>query len=206
MANRSNLQIQKQLIQEYKQDLSYSKITQIYFFLLFGLSYFSDKIFFNNYLNSDRIFEDEKAENYIYISTKFNIIFSFSLILLVLAKEYARNFLLSRYGIDKNINVFYMTFFLIISKLVTLFLIYFFLSATESIFIIYSLGVLAIVMLLGMSVYLSLIQETIILVFSKNLSSIKEKLDIKDSYLNSLPNPIKLILSFLMKRTKERSF
>ncbi len=206
MANRSDLQTQKQLIQESKQDLSYSKITQIYFFLLFGFSYFSDKIFFNNYLNSDKIFEDEKAENYIYISTKFNIIFSFSLILLVLAKEYARNFLLNRLSIDMNLNLFYVTFLLIISKLFTLFLIFFFLSANDSIFIIYSLCVIAIFMLIGMSFYLSLIQDTIILVFSKNLSKIREKLDIKDMYLNSFSDPIKLILSFLMKRNKERSF
>lgn len=184
-------------------EITEQKISNVYFFILFGFSFFSDKIFFN-VITEKESFEDDKSELYHYILGKLNILLSFTFIVIIIAKEYIRNTILSLTNKDINFNPFFMSVVLIFFKLITLTVIGIYSLKSNSItgiLVTYFLYIIMNIMGLGLSLFISLLYDSIKLISNWNMSSIRKKLIYQNSYIDTMPDSIKLILSHLTNRS-----
>ena len=156
---------------EIKSDVIDDKIRNVYFFILYGFSYFSEQIFFRQITEIESL-EDYKFGAYYYMIGKINIFLSLVFICIVIFKEHIRVRVLSFTSKEISFNYFNMTTILIIFT----------------------------IMSLGLSLFLSLIIDLIRLIFKWNFRSIEKKLKYSNLYIENLPDAIKLIMSNLLNR------
>ena len=187
---------------EIKSDVIDDKIRNVYFFILYGFSYFSEQIFFRQITEIESL-EDYKFGAYYYMIGKINIFLSLVFICIVIFKEHIRVRVLSFTSKEISFNYFNMTTILIFIKFIELILMFKFnnqSSPVTSILIGYFIVIIFTIMSLGLSLFLSLIIDLIRLIFKWNFRSIEKKLKYSNLYIENLPDAIKLIMSNLLNR------